>query len=104
LSHSNVLDVSHKPEIMDELALDDERTRADDARRGVEDAKQVVRIRARRHPCVALVLLLDTSVCEGFESRQGKALYENRKKHERTSSVISPTVVKTLSTSKNPFS
>jgi len=68
LSHSNVLDVPHKPEIMNELALDDERARADDAGGRIEDAKQVVRIGARRHPCVTLIPLLSTLVCEGFES------------------------------------
>lgn len=42
LSHSNVLDVSNKPQLMDELALDDQRTGADDMLGGVEDGDQEV--------------------------------------------------------------
>ena len=42
LGHSNVLDVSNKPQLVDELALDDQRTGADDMLGGVEDGDQEV--------------------------------------------------------------
>lgn len=55
LGHSNVLNVSDEPKVVDKLALHDERAGADDVRRGVENREQVVAVGARRHPCVALV-------------------------------------------------
>ena len=58
LGDSNVLNVPDKPELVDEFALDDERTRADDGVGAVRDAEEVVRVVARGHPGVALVPLL----------------------------------------------
>jgi hypothetical protein len=42
LGHSDVLDVPNKSQLVDELALDDQRTGADDVLGGVEDGDQEV--------------------------------------------------------------
>lgn len=58
LRDGNVLDVADEPEVVDELALDDEGTGADDAVRRVEDGEQEVLVIVLREPLVALVPLL----------------------------------------------
>ena len=70
LRDSNILDVADEPQAMDELALDDERARADDALRRVRDADQKVRVAARRHPRVPLVPLLFADLAHGCQHPQ----------------------------------
>lgn len=57
--HSNVLNMADEPEVVDELALDDQGTCADNARGGVEDGEEEVLIVVPGEPLVALVPLLD---------------------------------------------
>jgi hypothetical protein len=100
---------------VDEFALDDERARADDARRRVEDREEEVLVVVLGEPFVACVPILrgrgglascsfSGSVVRGV-CYPGSARKRNptRRKKGLTSSVTSPTVVSTLNTSRNPF-
>jgi hypothetical protein len=58
LGHGNVLDVADEPEVVDELALDDEGAGADDLVRGVEDREEEILIVVLGEPFVARVPLL----------------------------------------------
>jgi hypothetical protein len=58
LRHRNILNVSDKPQLMDEFALDDQRAGAHDGRGCVRDAEEEVCVGARGHPRVAFVPLL----------------------------------------------
>src|SRR5690242_3481340 len=55
LCNRNVFNVPDKTQLVDELALDDQRAGANDARRGIEDGEKEVGVVARGHPCVPLV-------------------------------------------------
>lgn len=79
---------------MDKFALDDKGAGADNGVGRVGYAEEEVFVVAGGYPVVAFVPLLDGWVSEeGWE--EGGAC--------RTSSVISPTVVSTLSTSRKPL-
>ena len=58
LRNGNILNVSDEPQVVDELALDDERAGADDAGGGVEDGEEEVLVVVLGEPLVALVPLL----------------------------------------------
>lgn len=69
--------MSDEPEVVDELALDDQRAGADDFGALIRDAEEVVGVVVRGYPCVALVPLLviaktiSTSTNTSMESGRG---------------------------------
>lgn len=104
LGNSNIFNVADETQLVNELALYNEGARADNSVGRVGDAEEVVFVVALRHPVVTLVPLLDVHVNNVVSSgspsftccRGGQSVL-------LTSSVISPTVVSTRSTSRNPF-
>ena len=59
----NILNMPHQPQIMNEVALNDERACADDFGGAIGDAEEEVLVVAVRYPLVAFVPLLST-ICQ----------------------------------------
>jgi hypothetical protein len=79
--NSDVFNVSDKPELVDEFALDDQRAGADDVGGGVGDAEEEVGVGARGHPGVAFVPLLGKGLVVVRDPGNGIEDWEIRVNH-----------------------
>lgn len=70
LLDSNVLDMADQTERVDELALDNQAPRADDAVRAIADDQQEVLVCARADPVIAAVPLVLGDVADGGQHAQ----------------------------------